>query len=128
VAHVRRGRALLSRAYWNLRLFGLPNPVRDVWMVALTALIVATLAGQDSRLDRQRDGRRIAIQALCGVQQGAIAAGRQQLLKYGLTKDADEYARTVAQAVERESGVPGLLTPDGRLRCERLVRAGHAQK
>lgn len=29
-----------SRAYWNLRLFGLPEPARDVWMLVLTVVLV----------------------------------------------------------------------------------------
>src|SRR4051812_41028683 len=96
----KRVRALASRAYWNLRLLGLPEPVRDVWLLILTIVIVTSLSSQTSSIDRQREGRRIAIQALCGVQQGTIDAGRDQLLRYGLRKQANRYARIVAKAVE----------------------------
>jgi hypothetical protein len=123
------------RAYWNLRLLGLPEPVKDLWLVALSILLVVSLIGQNSRidtqgiaLDTQRIGRGVAIRTLCGAQQGVITAGRHQLLRFGQKHAAREYARTVARAVQRQAHVRGLIDPaSGQLRCERLVAVAHAR-
>lgn len=144
-------RRRFSKVYWNLRLFGLPEPVRDLWMLGLTILIVVTLTGQQSAIDRQREGRKTALEAVCGIEQATISAGRAQLLSSGHIRPvrfernlvrlgyppravrerqarvaAAGYSTLIARAVQRESGIGGLVGPDGQLRCGLLVRAGKA--
>jgi hypothetical protein len=132
----------LKRVYWNLRLFGLPEPIRDLWLFAITGLLVLALISIQGKADtaklradqtaieaaRQRDGRRIAIESTCSIEQGVIDAGRDQLLRFGQAKAAARYGRTVARAIERQAHVTGLIDPaTGRLRCERLVRVSGAK-
>lgn len=46
----------LARLYWNVRLFALPNPVRDFWMVVVTGLVVwaLLLIGQQQKVTCER--------------------------------------------------------------------------
>lgn len=147
-----RRQAWRNRFYWNLQLFGLPAWVRDLCTLALIVMVVLTLTGQDSTLDRQREGRKLAIEAICGVQRAVISAGQAQLRsganiqpprfernleQLGYPSKAQRqkaaeaaargYARSIAEAVQRESGVKGLVDErTGSLHCTRLVKASGA--
>lgn len=120
--------------------------------VALTLSIVAVRSLQ-SQQDRQREGRKLAVETICGIEQATIDAGRAQLLS-GANLKPDRFRRNlerlgypprelrekaarqaalaysshIAKAVERESGVRGLVKRDGTLRCDLLVRASGAAK
>lgn len=47
-----RKRAWRQRLYWDLRLFGLPAWVRDLWTLGLTIMLVLALTGQQGQNDR----------------------------------------------------------------------------
>jgi hypothetical protein len=144
-------RRRLVRWRWAIRFWG-PVWARDVWLLVVTVLVVVALAHQQSAIDRQREGRRTAIEAVCGVEQATIDAGRARLLggahlkperfarnlerlgyppqgvrERGARAAAQAYSTQIAKAVEHESGVRGIVGPDGRLNCGRLVSASAAR-
>lgn len=122
-----RARSRLGRAYWNLRFWGLPNPVRDAMLILSLVFWLMSVTSQTSTLARQREGRRVAIEVLCGAQQGVIDAGRDQLLSFGQRRAARRYAVLVARGIEREAQTRGLVNVrTGRLRCQRLVKSSAA--
>jgi hypothetical protein len=106
-------------------------------MIAAIALVaVAALGGAAGayvslrhQAVAQQRGRAVAIRVLCGGEQGVIDAGRAVLLQNGLKPAADDYARTVAAAIEREAGVSDLLDIEsGRLRCARVLSVSRAAR
>lgn len=120
-----------------------------VWqdLVPLIALILAAVAvfGQESDLERQREGRSIAIEVLCGSTSGVQKAG-ELILKDELPNTeryrrpktdadrerADAYARSYVRLISNEvlkvAGVEGkdVLDPDGSINCDRLKAAARA--
>jgi hypothetical protein len=145
-----RKEARWRRFYWNLWLFGLPAWVRDLWTVGLTIMLVVVLHGQQSAIDTQRQGRKVAVEVTCGALTGVIDAGRATLVapvqpprlrheleRLGLPKGragrrlraqaATAYSRFVALRVEQASGVRGLVTKDGRLDCRKLTAVSRAR-
>jgi hypothetical protein len=45
-----------------------------------------------------------------------------EVRKRNARRAADEYARAIARGVERQSGVRGVVRPDGSIDCRRLAR------
>lgn len=117
---------MFGRLWW-VRLI-LPVWIERLWLLVITGLLVFSLSSFQSEQARQKEGRRVAIQVLCGAEQGVINGGRDQLLRYGQRQAAGDYARTVAAAIEREAGVQGLLdVRTGTLRCNRLLSESAAE-
>jgi hypothetical protein len=52
IADRNRGQRRLARAYWNVRLFALPEIVRDVWALALTIVLSSNRANPTARRSR----------------------------------------------------------------------------
>jgi hypothetical protein len=148
-----RNRRRLSRTYWNLRLFGLPEPVKDFWLLVLTVLVAIALNSIVSEQDRQQEGRQVAIRVLCGAQQGVIDGGRAQILgsaqiapprfernlillgmadlekrQQAARRGAVMYALAISRSIEAVAHQHGLIdSKTGRLLCARLVDRARAK-
>lgn len=133
------------RANRALRLAALALVVGAVGLVGALTIGLGVL-GNNGELERQREGRRIAVNVTCGAISAVIDAGRATITggAAGLPPElasfleahgyppaaerrrqaleaASTYARSIAKAVERASGRDDLVQPNGRLRCERLA-------
>lgn len=78
MTEAEKRRQWFKRAYWNLRLFGLPEPMRDVWMVVVTVLVVVSLV----QIDRQAG---VSTKVLCALRSdldARIVVGKEFLKKY----------------------------------------------
>ena len=117
----------------------------------LCALITAAFVLFAEQQHQRQDGRVIAIQASCAATSAVIDAGRKTILTAGdlppkfaralerlgypsaqarkarARVAAEAYARSIAEDVERQSGVKHLVRPDGRLNCDRLTSAAGAR-
>lgn len=123
--------------------------------VAAVALIVAAASMflSASLFTKQREGRKVAIDVLCGFANGVADAGRGQLTapvmppKFrrnlerlglppakvrarGQRAAADAYARVILRSVERQAGAGtgGAVIRDGRLDCRALQHASRSTK
>jgi hypothetical protein len=113
--------------------------------IPLLALALAFLAikGTTSKLDRQREGRGVAINVLCGGLRGVEDAGvailkdqlpnvphRDQTAQEARLRErfAQSYAAIISKAVLDQAGrtLKDVLEPDGRLNCDRVVKASAA--
>lgn len=129
--------------------------VEWVWQngVPFIAIVLAAIAvrGNTSDIQRQREGRRVAVDVTCATMSAVIDAGRAtitgssrvspkfernlQRLGYPPRKQrqaaakaaAAAYAESIARTVEREAGVEGLVQRDGTLNCARLRAATKTQ-
>jgi hypothetical protein len=75
VQPAERSRQQIKRVYWNVRLLGLPEPLRDVWMVVLSGFLVWAIVVQGQESDR-------STAALCSLRRDLevrVAAGDQFL-------------------------------------------------
>jgi hypothetical protein len=99
-----------------------------------------------SRTESQTEGRRAAIEVLCGAVSGVQQAGRDIVLDElpgteGIRRDhsnqerkraevyARGYAKVITEAVAREAGVTQadqVLNPDGSLDCAKLIKRAKA--
>jgi hypothetical protein len=100
----------------------------------------------------QRAGRRTAVSITCGATSAIIEAGRATILGGGRSitpelernlrrlgypsraqrerearRAAEAYSLGIASAIEKESGVQGIVREDGTLDCDRLLVAARAQ-
>jgi hypothetical protein len=121
-----------------------------VWqdLIPLVALVLAAIAvfGTQSDVERQREGRGIAINVLCGVSNGIVDAGREILTdtlpgtehyqrphsaleKSRAQAYADSYARVISFSVAQQAGVQaeGVLRHDGTIDCDALSRAAQTR-
>jgi hypothetical protein len=114
-------------------------------VIPLVALILAYLAihGTESKVDRQAEGRGVAINVLCGGLRGVEDAG-VAILKDELPdvphkaqtaaerdlrqRFAKSYSSIISESVVNQAGRPleNVLEPDGRLNCDRVIRASQA--
>lgn len=117
--------------------------------LALAAWAVTSVQGKadraESKFDQQREGRRVAIDVLCGGLYGVERAGRLTLLDQlpspapqGRRQTdaqqkirmlyAESYARVITEAVVDQAGVDlrSVLRPDGLVDCDRLRKAAQA--
>lgn len=118
-----------------------------IWQnaIPLAALILAFLAisGTESKLDRQKEGRGVAINVLCGglrgVEDAGVAILKDQLPNVPHRKQtqaeaqlreqfAVSYSSIISHAVTEQAGQPlkNVLEPDGRLNCDRVIVASAA--
>lgn len=105
-----------------------------------------------SKAERQQEGRAVAVDVVCGGLSAVIESGRAAFTAGGqlpprLTdflerhgyppaavreaaarKAAVDYAEGIAKAVERESGLSGLVRRDGSLNCQALRKAAAATR
>lgn len=104
-----------------------------VWqdIVPLVALILATwaVAGTQSDLERQREGRVVALDVLCGFANGVSEAGREVILGPEGAPDQDErrklaeqYTTTITNAVVAQAGAKAesVVNGVGTVDCNRL--------
>jgi hypothetical protein len=99
----------------------------------------------------QSEGRRIAIGITCGAVSSVIEAGRatilagvqlpprleRRLVSYGYPprakriaaarQSAQQYSAGIANAVEKESGVQGIVRENGTLDCVKVKQASRAE-
>lgn len=112
--------SLLGKAGWIWRN-GIP----------LLALGLAALAvtGTQSDVDRQREGREVAVDVLCGGLSGVADAGKRTLEGRlpglpgpGVPRASEAYARIISLSVIKQAGVEArdVLNRDGTINCERL--------
>jgi hypothetical protein len=130
--------ALLIAAY---AVFGVEGKVDQATVNATTARQVAA---------SQLEGRKTAVSITCGAISAVIEAGRTSITggavppgrfernlvrlgyppeaerKAAAKKAADAYSLSIAKAIERESGVQGIVSETGSLDCDRLRRAARA--
>jgi hypothetical protein len=67
VSPAERSRQEVKRVYWNLRLLGLPEPLRDLWMLIVTGLVVWALAVQGQQADHAAQESSRTTGALCAL-------------------------------------------------------------
>lgn len=120
-------------------------------VLTVVLVIMAVGASNDAgkaltKTQRQQEGRAVAVNVVCGSTSAIIEAGRATITGGGgvspqLARNLERlgfppkrvrdvaakraarlYAKSIADAVERESGVRGLVRPDGSLDCFRLRR------
>lgn len=141
------------RDKWRTRLLVLWLTITTIFWV--TAIVNLAHQGNDLDhvVDQQRNGRAVAIDALCGAVSGIVEAGRSTIVS-GAAQDtkftrrleqlgyprvavrqaqaqvaAKGYARLITDAVERTTGSTHLARDDGTLDCSRIKSAaavGHA--
>ena len=142
--HTRRSTDRPTRG-WRLFLWHAERVWQDV--VPLIALVLAAIAvfGNQSDLERQKEGRGIAINVLCSVSNGTVDAGRliltdklpgtepyRQPRSAAQRKAADAYAksygRVISEAVVAQAGVRAddVIRKDGTVDCDALKRAALA--
>lgn len=120
-----------------------------IWqdVIPLLAIVLAWIAvsGTETEQDRQKEGRGIAIDVLCGGLYGVEKAG-EYILTGTLpgTEDlqpppterekavakiyATAYSTVISQAVVKQAGVTGkhILNEDGTIDCDELKKAARA--
>lgn len=120
------------------------NGVR-LWLALATGLAAWSLIGTNDRVDQQAEGRAVTIEVTCAVNGAIIDAGRQaiggaeiqppelrrNLERLGLPPEkqrkaaseaaARQYARKIAEAVEKQAGVKGIIRENGTIDCDRLL-------
>jgi hypothetical protein len=121
------------------------NWYRDVWLFLVTLIVLLALHESSSAIQSNHEGRRAAVNVTCATLSAVIESGREtlqagaaigpprferELRRIGLPPLADRqrgadlaaarYSKGIATEVERQSGVKGLVLPDGRLDCSRL--------
>jgi hypothetical protein len=123
------------------------NWYRDVWLVIITVIVFLALIAANGERQRNIEGRRIAVESICGATSAVITAGRaviggsgaglapeleRFLRKHGYPpkpvrqaeakKAAEAYAESIARGIESNSGVTGLVRKNGTLNCRKMVR------
>lgn len=105
-----------------------------VWQngLPLVAIIIAAIAvqGNTSDIQRQKEGRAVAVDVLCGFGNGVATAGRKALsgelagqTGRGLPPEAvRDYTRTVTSTLLKEAGITGtdVLKANGEIDCTKL--------
>jgi hypothetical protein len=137
---------LLAHGSRNFRRYRRRAYLGFLLLAAATAL--ALLQAQRA-IDRQEDGRRQTTNVFCAGLSAVAEAGRATIdgsaagLSPKFTRNLERlgypprrereaaaraaaaaYTRAIGQAVERESGVTGLVRANGSLDCARLRRVG----
>lgn len=118
-----------------------------VSVIALVAALVISLGvlGTNDKVEQQRAGRNIALAVNCGALSAVIDAGRATITGGGILppeleqflerhgyppKDvrdaqakaaANAYGNRIADAVQRTSGLEGIVRADGGLNCKALA-------
>lgn len=149
----RRSRSARRRSD-KARLILRENWYRDVWLLLVSAFVVVAVLNSRDAVERQKEGRRVAVQAICGATSAVIEAGRATItggatgvggefernlraLGYPPRKvrqrqamqAAEAYARTIAEGVRQAAGVNarGLVRRDGTLDCQRLQQVARTR-
>lgn len=125
-----------------------PRHLRDLWMLAITGLVVLALSHAGDALNNVQQGRRVANGVNCAILSAISEAGRQVigqgasqpetpltrfLERHGYPPArvrarqaqmaADAYVSSISQRIEMEVGHKGdqLVRPDGTINCDRLA-------
>lgn len=94
------------------------------------------LSRQNTLANEQVEGRRLAINALCGAISGVADAGRDVIQGGGRTEAqkaqagilAATYVRKIGESVAAVAGARGLVAKDGTLDCTKLRNRAGAGK
>jgi hypothetical protein len=102
-------------------------------LVPAVAVVIAAIAVARTQGDvqRQKEGRAIAIDVLCGFGNGVAEAGRKALAgelrgqdsRQGLPEEAQrDYVGTITSTLLAEAGITArdVVQPDGTVACDRL--------
>lgn len=143
-----------DRRRGDRRLIPSENWYRDVWLLVISVFVFVALHNASNAINQQREGRRVAVAAICGATSAVIEAGRatitggaagvngefeRNLRKLGYPPRkvrrkqamaaAEGYARTIAEGVRTAAGVKahGLVRADGTLDCHRLQRVARTR-
>lgn len=126
---------------------------RNVIPLIALALAFIAITGTESEQDRQRTGRRVAIEVLCGLGNGVASAGRMTLeasadikpdrfeaalerlgmfpaatRKSNAERAATAYATIIGKSIRDTAHVDrGVIEPDGTVDCAALVDAARAE-
>lgn len=135
--------------WWRI-LFGRENWYRDVWLAITTGIVVLALAHSDDAIQQQKQGRTSAVQVTCGALSAVIEAGRatlgadvqppefrRALERLGLPPRrarseaakvaGNAYRKSIADSIERQAHVKGLVQKDGTLDCNKLAQLAKIQ-
>jgi hypothetical protein len=109
-----------------------------IFAVATVFITNSVIDSHDAKAaaDRQQEGRALAIDVLCGAENGVAVAGRKVLAAQlpgqrgpGLPQSTQlAYAQEVTNSVLQQAQVhdPKLVLPDGQIDCKRLRVAARA--
>lgn len=130
------------------------NWYRDIWLLGVSAFVVIAVLNSQDAVDQQKEGRKVAVAAICGATSAVIEAGRATItggaagisgefernlreLGYPPRKIRQEqaeqaaqmYARTIAEGVRASAGKQsrGLVRKDGTLNCQRLQQVARTR-
>jgi hypothetical protein len=123
---------------------------RDLWMLAITGLVLYALANFSTEQERQRQGRSIAIDVNCAAINGVEDAGRaillqelplpaniKRLLPPATKQDkaireafATAYNRVITERIANiaKADVKNVVNPDGSIDCNKLKKAALSLK
>lgn len=121
---------------------------RDFWLLLISGLVALALANAQDALDRQQEGRKVALTVSCAVLSSVSEAGRQVIVRGSEQPDspfmrfleqhgyprlaarekagqmaAEAYVAGISARIERSVGHrgDGLVNRDGTVNCVRLV-------
>src|SRR4051794_8741858 len=121
-------RARASDKGWRYKLGWV---YRNTLPLVCLAIAFWALGRTQSDVERQREGRAVAIDVLCGFGNGVAEAGRKALAGElvgqqpgrGLSKASQsDYIQTITSTLLAEAGIQGrdVIRPDGEVDCARL--------
>lgn len=125
---IRHPKARRSDGGWRFWCAWLYRMIVPAVAIAIAALAVART---QSDVERQREGRAIAVKVLCGFGNGVAEAGRKALAgelrgqspRQGLPREAQtDYVRTITSTLLAEAGITAkdVVQPNGQIDCPRL--------
>lgn len=128
------------------------NWYRDVWLIIISGLVLLALARASDEREAQLEGRRTAVEAVCGATSAVVQAGQATITgggagipeelsrfleRHGYPPKsvreeqaklaAEAYAKNVSKQIEKNSGLTGIVRENGTLDCEKMVEAALAQ-
>jgi hypothetical protein len=137
-----------ARTTRQIRKLARENWYRDVWLVAVTVLVAASLTVEAKRTSEIQEGRRTTLSISCAVSAAVVKAGRviivssskqglppklelfleqhglppKKLREQGAARSAESYTSGINQEIVNVSGVKAaqVLNKDGTLNCNKL--------
>jgi hypothetical protein len=127
------------------------NAYRDVWLLLVSGLMVWALLDIRGVVNDQREGRRYAVNVVCGATSAVIDAGRATITGGGVgppefvrnlerlgypprrvreaqaQKAAAQYADLIARRVEKVAGATDVVRRDGTLDCALLTERARTE-
>ena len=125
-------RIRLHKAYCAVRnaLFGPSRAYRDIWLLVVTILVLFAVSSVESDVERQREGRELALRANCGFNQAIIDGGRLIISQSTEDEDfANQYVEYIAASVTESSGIDNIIDPDtAQIDCDRLAQLANVNE